>query len=98
MQTQNRLIFTLSFIAMLTAGCASFDKPTPVERNIGNSAHNLLNAQIYNPEAAMNPPSEPPTKVDGQYADKVLEIYRESVSKPKETLNKPIRIDIGASR
>lgn len=90
-------LYRVVVVAMLSAtGCSSTD-PVRVEEDFGNSVRNMVNAQIYNPNAAKNPPAEPPLALDGEKADKVLEAYRGDVYKP-EKAERPISIRIGAGR
>lgn len=79
-------------MSVFVTGCSSTD-PTRVEADYGNSVRNMIEAQIYDPEAANNPPSEPPTSLDGGYAEEVLEAYRDNVSKP-EDVKRSISIEI----
>jgi type IV pilus biogenesis protein CpaD/CtpE len=82
--------------SILSAGCTSTD-PVRVEDDFGNSVHNMIGAQIYDRGAAKNPPSDPPLALDGEKADKVLDVYRSDVSEPAK-VEKPISIRIGGSR
>lgn len=83
------VIFSLSTLA----GCA-ITEPARVDEDFGNSVRNMIDAQIYNPEAARNPPTEPPLALDGPKAEKVLEVYRDDVAKPRK-IEQPIRIEVG---
>jgi type IV pilus biogenesis protein CpaD/CtpE len=84
-------IFVLSLL-VLTAGCTN--NLTRVEQDFGNSVRHMINAQIYDPKAAENPPTQPPTELDGTKGEKVLSTYREDVYKP-EKAEQPLRIQIG---
>ena len=78
-----------------TMGCTTTSTdPIRVEQDYGNSVRHMIQAQTYNPEAAENPPLEPPEGIDGPKGRRVLETYRTDVSKPKE-VERPIRLDIG---
>lgn len=79
-------------ISVFVTGCSSTD-PTRVEADYGNSVRNMVKEQTYDPDAANNPPSEPPTSLDGGYAEEVLEAYRGDVSKPEE-VRRSISIEI----
>ena len=87
------LVTAFTLIRIFVSGCSSTD-PIRVEADYGNSVRNMIEAQIYDPDAAKYPPSEPPTTLDGSYAENVLEAYRDDVSRPEE-VDRPISIDIG---
>lgn len=70
-------------MAALLTGCSHWD-PVAVEEDFGNSVHHMIQAQTYDPEAARNPPADPPTELDGQKASEVLKAYRKDVAKPEE--------------
>ena len=94
MQNFYKLVVTaFTLISIFVSGCSSTD-PIRVEADYGNSVRNMIEAQIYDPDAAKYPPSEPPTTLDGSYAENVLEAYRDDVSRPEE-VDRPILIDIG---
>jgi type IV pilus biogenesis protein CpaD/CtpE len=88
----SRISFLLG-AALLMFGCAAND-PVRVEQDFGNSVRHMVKSQIYNPEAAQNPPALPPTAFDGEKGENVLESYRGDVAKPKE-VKRPITIDVG---
>lgn len=77
---------------VLLAGCTGAD-PVRVEQDFGKSVRNMVSAQIYDPEAARDPPSDPPLEMDGQKSENVLRTYRSDVSKPQE-VRRPIDIGI----
>jgi type IV pilus biogenesis protein CpaD/CtpE len=79
--------------AVLLAGCSLTD-PVRVEQDFGNSVRHMVEAQTYNPEAARQPASEPPTELDGPKAGEVLDTYRTAVGKPAD-VEKPIVINVG---
>ena len=69
MQNFYKLVVTaFTLISIFVSGCSSTD-PTRVEADYGNSVRNMIEAQIYDPDAAKYPPSEPPTTLDGSYAE-----------------------------
>jgi type IV pilus biogenesis protein CpaD/CtpE len=76
--------------ASLLTGCAT--GPTNVERDFGNSVRNMVQAQTYNPDAALS--YEPPMEMDGERAGAVLETYRTEIGKPAD-VQKPIVINVG---
>ncbi|MEJ2114959.1 MAG: hypothetical protein P8X88_02680 [Gammaproteobacteria bacterium] len=93
MQFLYKLVITVfTLVSIFVSGCTSTD-PTRVEADYGNSVRNMVEAQIYDPDAANYPPSEPPTTLDGNYAVEVLEAYRDDVSRPEE-VRRPIKIEI----
>lgn len=88
---------TIGLLTMLASSfvlmaCASTDA-TRVEEDFGNSVRHMVNAQIYDPEAAKNPPKDPPMGIDAIQAESVLEVYREHVGDPRK-VSESLRIDI----
>ncbi len=81
-----------AIVQVVLSACTSTD-PVRVEEDFGNSVRNMIQAQTYNPDAARNPPSEPPTVLDGPKGSKVLDTYRGDVSDPQKT-ERPIQLDI----
>jgi hypothetical protein len=67
----------------LLTGCNSTD-PVRVEQDFGNSVHHMIQAQIYNPQAARNPSTVPPAALDGPMAGEALNVYRKDVAKPSQ--------------
>ena len=72
----------------LLAGCESTSK---IEADFGNAYRNMVAAQIHNPEAARNPPADPPLTMDGQRASDVMDKYR-SGEIPKSAAQRPLSI------
>lgn len=89
MMNMSRLILTVS--ALLLAGCATTD-PSRVEADFGNSVRQMTSAQILDPAAAQNPPTELPSGLDPGNAEAVLGVYREHVGDPEE-VEKAFEID-----
>ncbi len=85
-------IMRWAFVVGLLSGCASTDA-VRVEEDFGNSVRNMIQAQTYNPDAARNPPSEPPKVLDGTVGRRVLETYRGDVAPPRKT-EQPIQLDV----
>ena len=80
--------------AFLVAGCATTDTdPSRVEDDFGNSVRHMVNAQIYDPVAAQNPPEAPPMGIDGVQAEAAIDVYRKSVGDPKD-VTKALRIEV----
>ncbi len=86
------LPFVAFTAAVLLAGCASTDA-TRVEEDFGTSVRQMVDAQIYDPEAAKNPRKDPPMGLDGVQAEAVLDVYREHVGDPEE-VTETLRIEI----
>jgi len=82
---------------LLTTGCAITQEPARVDEDFGNSVRNMVDAQIYNPAAAQNPPVNPPLALDGQKGQNALEAYRKDVAKPKK-VEEQIQINVGTGR
>ena len=72
----------------LLAGCESTSK---IEADFGNAYRNMVAAQIHNPEAARNPPADPPLTMDGQRASDVMDKYRTGEI-PKGAAQRPLSI------
>lgn len=81
-----RIIAALIAIGAL-AGCAN----TAVQDDYGNSVDSLVQAQTANPATLASPSAAPVTGVDPDYAGKVLDEMRKSVSKPAE-VKEPIEM------
>lgn len=92
MLTIKRTLWWAIAVVGLLSACTSTDA-VRVEEDFGNSVRNMIQAQTYNPEAARNPPSEPPTVLDGPKGGKVLDEYRGDVSDPQQT-ERPIQLEI----
>lgn len=63
------------------AACAS----SPQQENdpaFGSSVRQMIGAQIFDPQAAANPPEQPPAGIDGIRAESVMKTYRADVDKP----------------
>lgn len=84
-------IILLLLVAFLV-GCNTAD-PLRVEEDFGNSVHQMVQGQIYDPNAALFPDPEPPMTLDGIKAGNSLEAYRKEVGSPKE-VEQPVLIDI----
>lgn len=77
-----RLGGALLSIALLSA-CSSTDA-VRVEEDFGKSVHQMIEAQIHDPQAARTPPAEAPGEFDGVKAGAILETYRTSNAKPQK--------------
>ena len=93
MKTVTSLIKT-SVLALfaLIIGCASTD-PQRVEDDFGNSVRHMVDAQIYDREAAANPSTEAVTGMDGVQAEAVMDVYRKHIGDP-DKVNESLRIEI----
>lgn len=76
----------------LVVGCSSHGLER-VEADFGNSVNQMVQGQIYDPEAAAFPDPEPPMTMDGIKADNALNNYHKDVGDPKQT-EKPIMLQI----
>lgn len=79
------IIRTLRVVAITgslfaAAGCAS--GPSAVENDFGNSVRHMTQAQIANPSAPTD--NDPIDHGDGPRINAALEVYRKSVSDPKD--------------
>jgi hypothetical protein len=77
--------------ALLLAGCA---QPGLVEETYGDSVRHMVDAQIYDRAAALDPEPKPVLTLDGEKGEVVLKTHREAVSKPEEVPT-PILLEIG---
>ncbi len=89
-----RSLGLLPAAVLLAAGCTHSD-PVRVEEDFGNSVRHMIDAQIYNPEAAEHPIIDPPRPLDGPKGEAVLDAYRADVPKPQGARQPPALINIG---
>ncbi len=68
-----------SAAVMTATGCRS--DPVWVEKDYGNSVRSMVEAQIYDPQAAANPAAAA-GGLDGAKGDKAIEAYRDPQVKP----------------
>lgn len=80
--------------AAALVACAGTPKQSATEADFGNSVASMIKAQTADPATISNPSADPVTGVDPDYAGKVIEAMRESVSKPAE-VKQPIEIRVG---
>jgi type IV pilus biogenesis protein CpaD/CtpE len=81
----------LALAAILLVPLAGCESTSQIEADFGNAYRNMVAAQIHNPEAARNPPADPPLTMDGQRASDVMEKYR-SGEIPKGAAQRPLSI------
>ncbi len=74
-------VIAVSGSLVAAAGCAS--GPSAVENDFGNSVRHMTQAQIANPAAPVD--NNPIDHGDGPRINAAIEVYRKSVSDPKET-------------
>ena len=55
---------------IVCVGCAS--KTERLDRDFGKSYRNMVEAQIYNPDAGRNPQWDPPTALGGEKGELIL--------------------------
>lgn len=68
-----KIMVAIAVITVFT-GCST--TPNELELNYGKAYRNMIAEQIYNPDAALNPPTNPPESFDGERASDVLNKYR----------------------
>ena len=74
----------LSLSALITSGCGTIaGDMTKVEEDYGNSVRQMVQAQIYDPNAANFPSRQGPMSSDGDKAVRTLESYRNDIPKPE---------------
>lgn len=82
----------LLLLVLGCVGCAHFD-PTRVQEDFGKSHETMLAGQYFDPQAAKNPSPDAPTGMDGTKGTKILQTYREDVSKRDfENTQQPITV------
>lgn len=86
------LSYSVASAALALASCAS-DPKQENDPNFGSSVRNMVQQQIYNPEAAANPPEQAPAGMDGERTTATMKAYRAAVDKPKEA-KKPVIVQI----
>jgi len=74
------------------AGCV--DNP-PRNEAFGDSVRSLVDAQTFDPNAAMNPPEAAPENGDGQRLENVVGGYRKDVARGVEDVRREIVINVG---
>lgn len=72
-------------LALLMAGCAGWSAtPVRAQRNYGASVHAMVVNQIANPDKAAHPAPRAPDGMEGNKADRVLEMpYRADIGSPQ---------------
>jgi hypothetical protein len=75
-------------LLMLMSGC---EHPTLTEQNFGSSVRQMVSAQKYHQDQKPNP--NPVDGLDGQQAEGVIKMYRESIAEP-EDIQRAININI----
>jgi hypothetical protein len=70
----------------MLAGCASTanNDPQRVEQDYGRSVNQMIEGQIYDPQAARKPAADPPMGLDGVQGEEVLKTHREHVGDPDD--------------
>jgi hypothetical protein len=82
----------LPISALLSTGCSSHPELPTVE--FGDSVRSVMEKQIYDLEAAMNPNPDAIEGSDPYRMDAALEVYRTEVGQAKE-VQQPITISTG---
>jgi len=85
------LRLTVLFGCIVLSACAA--PPSLVHDTYGDAVRQMIDAQIYDREAALNPGSDP-VSMDGAKAEEVLKTHRQDVSHPDE-IQQPIIIQTG---
>lgn len=86
--------FTLAAacVALVLGACAS-DPKQENDPAFGASVRNMVQQQIHNPDAALNPPAEAPAGMDGERTSTTMKAYRAAVDKAAEA-KKPVMVQI----
>lgn len=96
----NRIIHSLVALSViwLGAGCSSLmtsDRAEP-EVAFGDTVRGVMNSQIHDYDAAINPNAEAIEGSDPNRLNNVVEAYREHISRPDE-VRQPIQISVGGN-
>lgn len=79
----------------VVTGCAAFqNEPVVYDSTFGQSVNQIKQAQILNPEAAHNPPLDPPKHLDGYVGERAIQNYRTDVGE-RETTD-TVNINLGS--
>ncbi len=99
MPTPNRLIFPALAVVWITAGCESLSSltgPDEPEVAFGGAVRAVMNAQIHDYDAAINPAPEAVEGSDPNRLNNVVTTYREHISKPEE-VRQPLELSVGSN-
>jgi hypothetical protein len=96
MPTKNKLIIPGLAAILLATGCASRETAPEPEVAFGDSVRSVMNSQIYDYDAAVNPSPDAIEGSDPNRLDNVVNAYREHISKPEE-IQQPIELSIGGN-
>ena len=82
---------------IFAAGCSS-QQTTPAEAEVafGDVVRGVMNAQIHDYDAAINPNPEAVDGSDPYLLNNVVTTYREHISKPEE-VSQPLEISVGGN-
>jgi hypothetical protein len=89
-KTRSDLCLTLVCGCALLSACAP---PSLVHDTYGDAVRHMIDAQIYDRDAAMDPGPDA-VSMDGAKAEQVLKTHREDVSHPDD-IQQPIIIQTG---
>jgi hypothetical protein len=89
------LLTLLPGVLLLTACNDGNYKPNTVDQHFGLAYKQVTQAQILNPQAAQNPPLDPPKKMDGYAGQNTIDTFREGYSNVEETQS--ININMGGN-
>jgi len=78
------------------AGCADGNyTPHVLDDSFGKTANHLVKAQIADPQAAANPPTDSPKTMDGYAGVQIIRSYRSSFA--QDLQNQGVTINIGGA-
>jgi hypothetical protein len=96
-RTIERVLSGVTVILLATA-CGSQPPAEPAEPRVafGDTVRNVMNSQIHDYDAAINPSPDAIEGSDPDRLNNVVEAYREHISKPEE-VRQPIEISVGGN-
>ena len=96
MRNPSNLIFPGLAALLIAAGCSSQPTTTEPEVAFGDTVRGVMNSQIHDYDAAINPDPDAMEGSDPNRLNNVVEAYRDHITKPEE-VRQPIQISVGGN-
>jgi len=93
--TSNSILPGLAAL-LIAAGCNSLPTTTEPEVAFGDTVRGVMNSQIHDYDAAVNPDPNALEGSDPNRLNNVVEAYRDHITKPEE-VGQPIQISVGGN-